>query len=216
MAIRFYTIILLSFLLLNCSNHRFGVKAGVNYSDFSNGETVGESNYVVGISTERQTSENLIVGFDILTSRRSVVLKNQISIPIAGENYIINDFRIKLQFLEFAYIIKYNLFEQNKWSLLPYIGPSLSFAYDNSETLRTEGIADVPPEEVDIGTIDGGSFLHSFNGDLGINLGIMVKYEPAYIDIRYYHGFLPLGHAAKKSDFDQKWRTLEIMVGYLF
>jgi len=216
MAVRYFTIITISFLLLNCSSHRFGVKAGINYSDFSHGETVGESSYVAGITTERQTSENLFVGFDILTSSRSVVLKNQISPRMSGDGYLIYDFRIKLQFVEFAYIIKYSLFKQNSWSISPYIGPSLSLAYDKSVTLRTEGNDDLPPGLADIEIIDGGSFLSSLNGDLGINLGFNVKYEPVYLDFRYYHGFLPLGRAAKKSGFDQKWRTLEVMVGYMF
>lgn len=199
-------------LLLSCSANRTGIHAGVNYSDFTKDRSSGEFGYTIGVFRENSTNDPFIYGYDFNLTNRSAYLSN-FSQPVS-DGLMIYDFKINQQFLEVSYLFKYRANLSDQIDIVPYLGPTLLFGWDNSEITNSVFVPTDDNSEYDIEYNDGpygGSA-----GSFGINSGIRFFSEPFSIDIRYFIDIGGFDRGAGKVGFNRKWKNLAILFGYNF
>lgn len=124
------------------SNVRFGVKAGINYANFSGSDinTDAISNYHAGILVELKLFDNLAIQPELLYSTIG-----------ASYDFVGNEIKNELGYISIPVLAKFNLSQ----SLFLEVGPQAGFLLSNKD-------------EVNIN--DYNTFDFSVNAGLGINI----------------------------------------------
>ena len=201
----------------------FGVKAGLNMANITNGSDLQEmydevgvkNNMMIGISVGATGTFELSDVLDLNAGISYIQKGTTLSVDFTGDGEDEN-ISTKLNFIDIAPSVSYKITNELSASIGTYVGFALSGTQDEIEIDITNGelITTITSEAIDFEEDEIGTL------DYGLNIGVSyVLNEMIAINAGYSLGLADLnaeGGEFDDEDYSQKTNGIYFSVGYLF